>query len=67
MQYHVQGAYGKSVGAQGFEGYVACLHERQERELRILSTLPVDQLVVDNPQRNWQRARGEIASFLQRL
>lgn len=67
VQYHVQGAYGKSVGAQGFEGYVACLRERQERELRILGTLPVDQLVVENPQRDWQLAHAKIASFLQRL
>lgn len=33
IDYHVHGAYGKSIGAEGFEGYIQCLAERQEREL----------------------------------
>ena len=40
IDYHVHGAFGKSIGAEGFEGYIQCLAERQKRELRILSTLP---------------------------
>ena len=36
IDYHVNGAFGKSISAEGFDGYIACLSERQERELRIL-------------------------------
>ena len=65
IDYHVQGAYGKSIGADGFEGYIRCLTERQERELRILSTLPVGRLMLDNPQRDWKAAHDQLVTELQ--
>lgn len=64
IDYHVKGAYGTSIGADGFEGYIQCLKERQERELRILSKLPIDNLVLDNSQRNWDLAHEKIKSYL---
>ncbi|MBE5798480.1 MAG: hypothetical protein E7321_00820 [Clostridiales bacterium] len=64
IDYHVQGAYGRSIGAQGFDGYIACLRERQARELRILSRLPLQSLVLDNPQRNWAAAQEMILAQL---
>lgn len=63
--YHVQGAYGKRIGAEGFEGYIQCLSERQERELRILSTLPVESLILENPQRDWKAAHEQLVTELQ--
>lgn len=65
--YHIKGAFGRSIRAEGFGGYIACLRERQERELRILSALPVDSLVVDNPQRDWPAAHEAIRAYLRRL
>lgn len=67
IDYHVNGAYGKSIGAMGFDGYIRCLAERQERELRILSGLQIEKLVIDNPQRDWPAALGIIKAYLSRL
>ena len=58
--YHVNGAYGKSIGAEGFDGYIRCLEERQRRELEILSRLPVTSCVIENPQRDWTAAYETI-------
>ncbi len=56
INYHVNGAYGKSIGAVGFDGYIRCLEKRQRRELEILSTLHVTSYVIENPQRDWSAA-----------
>lgn len=64
IAYHVSGAYGRSINAQGFEGYIACLEERQRRELSMLEKLPVRSLVVDNAQRDWDGAHEKIRAFL---
>lgn len=67
IDYHVQGAYGRSIGAKGLEGYISCLAQRQERELRILSQLPVESLVLENPQRDWVAAREELGRQLEKF
>lgn len=56
ISYHVQDGYGRSIGAEGFGGYISCLRERQERKLRILSTLPVKSLILENAQKDWTAA-----------
>ena len=56
IDYHVNGTYGRSISAVGFDGYIACLRERQERELRILSELPVEKIILDNARRDWSAA-----------
>lgn len=66
IDYHTQGAYGKSIGAEGFDGYIACLRERQERELRILKRLPVEKIVLENPQRNWEEAYARLGTYLKK-
>lgn len=65
IDYHAQGAYGKSIGAEGFDGYIQCLTERQNRELRILSALSVERLVLENPQRDWQTARQTVKEYIE--
>ena len=65
IDYHVQGAYGRSIGAAGFDGYIRCLTERQKRELRILSTLPVEILILENPQRDWRNARKTVQRYIE--
>ena len=64
IDYHVNGAYGKSISAEGFYGYILCLEERQAREMRILTKLPVCSYVLDNPQRDWKAARKRIQTIL---
>ena len=64
IDYHVSGGYGKRIGAQGFEGYLSCLAERQRRELEFLERLELPTLILDNPQRNWPQAYREIGSFV---
>lgn len=58
--YHEQGEYGETMGARGFDGYIACLNERQKRELSILSKLPLKSIIIENPHRNWDKAYKEI-------
>lgn len=67
IDYHVNGKYGKQIGAEGFEGYIQCLQERQTRELRILERLPVTSIVIENPQKNWELARSRISAYLDSL
>lgn len=62
--YHVGGGYGQAIGAQGFDGYIACLAERQRREERILQALPLRSIVLRNPQRDWDSARQQLVAML---
>ncbi len=64
VPYHVDGAYGKSTGAAGFEGYVECLAERQRREERILASLPLRAVTLRDAHRDWRAARKLLASLL---
>ena len=48
------------MGAHGFDGYIRCLQERQQREMRILDTLPVDKWILDNPQKNWKMVKKNL-------
>lgn len=58
--YHEHGEYGEWIGARGFDGYIACLKERQKRELSILEKLPVKSVLIDNPHKDWDKAYKEI-------
>lgn len=60
IDYHVNGGYGKRIGAQGFEGYISCLEERQRRELNFLKYLGIPSLILRNPQLNWQHSYAAI-------
>lgn len=64
IEYHCSGGYGTSMGAHGFEGYIACLEERQRRELDILSKLPLESLVIENAHREWSSAYRTIEEKL---
>lgn len=65
IDYHVNGGYGKSINARGLGGYIRCLEERQKRELDILSQLDVNNIVIDNPQRDWKAAQKEIRKIVE--
>lgn len=60
IDYHCNGGYGKANGLCGFNGYVSALEERQKRELEILKKLSIRSLIIDNPQRDYERAYAEI-------
>ncbi|MDO4863550.1 MAG: hypothetical protein Q4A05_05205 [Ruminococcus sp.] len=64
IDYHCGGEYGKKLGLSGFDGYIAALEERQRRELSILGRLGVDNIVLDDPQRDWESAYSAIISEL---
>ena len=49
---------------RGFDGPAACLTERQNRELCILSALRIPALIVDNPQRDWDSSGEKVKAFL---
>lgn len=65
IDYHVRGGYGTRTGAEGFEGYIACLEERQRRELECLKILGIPGLILSNPQRNWPLAYQQIDHVLE--
>ena len=64
IDYHTQSAYGKRIGASGFDGYIRCLQDRQQREMRILAQLPLDSVVLFNPQRDWAAAKAQLEALL---
>jgi len=64
IDYHVSGGYGRSIDAQGFEGYITCLEERRRRELTILERLPLRSMVIRNPHRDWDAARRAVTDFI---
>lgn len=64
IKYHEDGAYGRSIGAKGFDGYIACLEERQRRELEILDKLGIRSLVLEDPGKDWAGAYRELGHFI---
>ncbi|WP_101399666.1 zeta toxin family protein [Bifidobacterium pseudolongum] len=46
INYHTSQGYGKAHGLCGYEGYIACLEERRDRELRILRSLSMDSHII---------------------
>lgn len=67
IDYHINGGYGKSIGAQGFDGYISCLKERQRRELVILEQLPIKKLIVDNAHQDWKMAYNKINKVIAKV
>ena len=64
IPYHTQGGYGRAIGAEGFEGYIACLEERQRREERILRSLPLRAVTLTDAHRDWEAAQRHLAACL---
>lgn len=64
IPYHTEGGYGRSIGASGFDGYVACLAERQRREERILRSLPLRAITLRDAQNDWQAAHETLLQHL---
>lgn len=67
IQYHMEGAYGIAQGQKGFEGYIACLEERQRREVNILQNLNIRQLIIPNASSNWKETYNAIETFIHGL
>ena len=64
VDYHCGGGYGKPLGLSGFEGYISALEERQRRELRILGSLGIDCIVIEDPEQNWDSSYQEMIAAL---
>ncbi len=66
IDYHTSQGYGKRNGLKGFNGYVDCLEARQRIELKILSELPVEKLILTDPFKNWTDAHNKISGYLKK-
>lgn len=64
VDYHVNGGYGKSISASGFEGYISCLEERQRRELEYLEKSKVRSVIIENAHRNWGQTYERIEDLI---
>lgn len=64
IDYHCNGAYGKSENLYGFDGYITALEERQRREIEILRNLNVQYMIINNPSVNWENAYNQIINEL---
>ena len=64
IKYHESGEYGRSTGARGFDGCIACLEERQRRELSILEKLPLRSMVIEDPGQDWAGAYKKLDRFI---
>ena len=60
IDYHCNGEYGRSQALSGFEGYISALEERQRREVEILRGLDIESIVLDDPQKDWDKAYSDI-------
>jgi len=59
--------YGKLHGIKGFDGAVRIFEERKRIELEIINSLPVNAVVLENPDYDWETLWENVVSFLRRL
>ena len=59
IDYHTSQGYGKAHGLTGYDGYINCLEERRNRELRILKSVDIRSFILQ-PNMN----AGELSEFL---
>lgn len=64
IDYHINGAYGRTMKLSGFEGYISCLEERQKRELQILNSLPLRSLIIQDAHKDWNNSYNRIREFI---
>ncbi len=62
IDYHISQGYGKEKGLSGYDGYIQCLEERRNREIRILQSIDI----------NWyticpDMSSGDITEFLKEI
>ena len=60
VDYHVNGGFGKSISANGVDGYLQCPEERQKRGLAYLKMTKCPSIIIENAHRNWQQAYAQI-------
>ena len=65
VDYHCGGGYGKPLGLSGFDGYISALEERQRRELRILDSLGIRRIIIEDPEQNWDKAYEKMIAALE--
>lgn len=64
IEYHTSQGYGKRHGLSGFNGFIACLEERQRIELEIMDELNIDKLILSDPFDNWEAAYEKINELI---
>jgi hypothetical protein len=56
--------YGKKHVLKGFNGVVRFLEERKKIEMEVLSKLPIDHYLIENPDENWEDVFNSIKKIL---
>jgi len=59
--------YGRSHHLKGYEGVIQFYEMRQKFEVKILRSLPVQQLVIEHSGNAWERCEKEIVDFIRPL
>jgi len=59
--------YGKLHGIKGFNGAVQIFEERKRIESKIIESLPIKTVILENPKYDWEALWKEIESFLRML
>lgn len=60
IEYHTKGAYGTRNELENFNGYIACLEERQKREISILHELKLESFILIDPFNDWDESLNFI-------
>ncbi len=56
--------YGKLNNLKGFEGLIRCIEDRKQIEVDILKTLPINTIIVENDDYNWESAWNKLEAYL---
>ncbi|MCL2322179.1 MAG: thymidylate kinase [Oscillospiraceae bacterium] len=67
IDYSENTPYGKLRGIKGFEGAVQIIEERKRMELEIIKSMPINTIVLENPDYDWEALWKEVESFLRIL
>jgi len=67
INYSENTPYGKLHNIKGFDGAVQMFEERKRIELEIIKSLPINTIIFENPEYNWEALWEKIESFLRRL
>lgn len=64
IQYSENSPYGKAHGIKGLDGAVRCLEERKRMERELLRVLPLQTILVENSDYNWETMWNTVEAEL---
>lgn len=57
--------YGKNRGLKGYEGVISYLQDKKQLDLKILKTININHLLLDNSSYDWEQRMLEIQNYLE--